>query len=123
MENAMKEEVVKGKVVHKEGRYFLDVAGKMEEIPIGLLADEGDLKELAGKDVEVFYATPKPVVVAIGRRVIKKVPILCNIPATDLIGSLVTKPSLEMIRTVTANLIKAKVITNKIGGLILKDLG
>ncbi len=108
----MEEKVVKGKVVHKEGKYFLEVAGKMEELPIGLLADEKFLKEQEGQEVEVFYSLPKPYVVALKTIKIPRI-ILCNIPA-ELRGNLITHPSAEMIHSVSTRLLKEGFITQKV---------
>jgi hypothetical protein len=119
----MNEKVHIGKVVYKEGKYFLDVAGKMEAFPVGILADEGVLKELVGKEVEVFYSTPKPSVVVVKDK-FRRVPILCNIPASwTRIGSIVTNPSREMTLTVANSLLKGGYITKEDYEKITADIG
>ena len=81
--------VTKGKVVHKEGKYFLDVAGKLEELPVGLPAGEKLLKEQVGQEVEVFYSIPKPAVVALKPINLRKI-IYCNIPVWGWAGGKLT---------------------------------
>jgi hypothetical protein len=119
----MEEKVVKGKVVLKEGKYFLDVAGKMEELPVGLLADEKVLKEQVGQEVEVFYSIPKPAVVAIKPSGIKRVPILCNIPQWEWVGGIITQPSAEMTRAVATKLLKEGVITQGVYDKMQQGIG
>lgn len=99
----MKEEVVKGKLVHKEGKYFLDVAGKMEEIPDGVLAEKGDLKKMVGQEVEVFYSIPKPYVVAL-RGLDKRRIIICNLPRREFLGPILNTPDDNMMQTALTNL-------------------
>jgi hypothetical protein len=110
----MEEKVVKGKVVQKEGKYFLDVAGKMEELPIGLFTDEGFLKEQAGQEVEVFYSTPRPFVVAIKPMGIPGI-ITCNMIAEILRGEAIfTHPTAEMAQQAAAKLFKKGFISQKV---------
>jgi hypothetical protein len=45
-----------GKVTLKEGKYFLDIGGKSEELPHKLASDQTALKALVGKEVEVVYS-------------------------------------------------------------------
>jgi hypothetical protein len=110
----MEEKIIKGKVVHKEGKYFLEVAGKMEELPVGLLTDEGFLKEQVGKEVEVLYSTPKPFVMAIkpiGRPGI----ITCNLIADILRGeTFVTHTTGPLAEKVATKLFKGGFITQKV---------
>ncbi len=119
----MTEKAVKGKVIHKEGKYFLDVAGKMEELPVGLLTDEEFLKEQVGQEVEVFYTIPKSFVAAIkpvGRPGI----MLCNAPAEFLRGGkFVTKPSAAVTLKVAAKLLQEGFITKEVHDKIQKGLG
>ena len=117
----MQEKATKGKLVHKEGKYFLDVAGKMEELPVGLLSDEKFLKEQAGQEVEIFYATPRPFVVAINPFRIPRI-ILCNIPAVKYFGN-ITTPSAETTRTVAAKLLKEGIITQEVHDKIQQGIG
>jgi hypothetical protein len=109
----MPERTVKGKVVQKEGKYFLDVAGKMEELPVGLLADQRFLKEQVGQEVEVLYSIPKPHVVALKTLKIPRI-ILCNIPAPEWLGNIITHPSAEMTVSVATRLLKEGFITQEV---------
>ena len=110
----MEEKVTKGKLVHKEGKYFLDVAGKMEALPTGLLTDEAFLKEHVGRDVEVLYTIPKSFVAAIkpiGRPGI----MTCNMPAQFLRGeTFITQPTAAMTRNVATALLEGGFITQEV---------
>jgi len=111
----MAENVTKGKIVHKEGKFFLDVAGKTEALPTGLLTDEAFLKEQVGKEVEVFFTIPKSFVAAI-RPIGRPGIITCNIPAVDfLLGeTFVTQPTAAMTRNVATALLKGGFITQEV---------
>ena len=111
----MEEKVTRGKIVHKEGKFFLDVAGKMEALPTGLLADEAFLKEQVGKEVEVFLTIPKSFVAAI-RPVGRPVIITCNIPAPEFLQgeTFVTQPTAAMTRNVATALLKGGFITQEV---------
>jgi hypothetical protein len=121
-EKAMEEKVTKGKVGYKEGKYFLDVAGKMEELPVGLLVDEKFLKEQVGQEVEVLYSTPRPAVVAIKSLRIPRI-ILCNIPAWEWVAGIITQPSAEMTRVVATKLLKEGVITQGVYDKMQQGIG
>ena len=95
----------------------------MEELPVGLLADEKFLKEQVGKEVEVLYSIPKPAVVAIKPSGIKRVPILCNIPAWEWVVGIVTQPSAEMTRAVATKLLKEGVITQGVYDKMQQGIG
>jgi hypothetical protein len=118
----MQEKASKGKVIHREGKYFLEVAGKMEELPVGLLTDEEFLKEQVGHEVEVFYTLPKSFVAAIkpvGRPGI----MLCNAPAEFLRGAkFITKPSAAVTARVAANLLEEEFITKEVYEKIRQSL-
>jgi len=73
----MKEEARIGTVVFKEGKYFLEVEGRREELLVGLVADEAQLRKLVGQEVEVLYSEPRRVVVGLVAREIG--PILCYV--------------------------------------------
>lgn len=60
----MKRQADKGKIILEEGKYFLDIDGKKQELPAGTI-DEAKLKELAGKEVEIIYSEPQSFVVGI----------------------------------------------------------
>lgn len=111
----MEEKVTKGKIVHKEGKFFLDVAGKMEALPTGLLADEAFLKEQVGKEVEVFFTIPKSFVAAI-RPIGRPVIITCNIPAWEFLRgeTFVTQPTAAMTSNVATALLKGGFITQEV---------
>lgn len=74
----MKEETRIGTVGFKEGKYFLEVAGRREELPVGIVAEEAQLKELVGQEVEVLYSEPRRVVVGLIAKELP--PITCYIP-------------------------------------------
>lgn len=118
----MQEQIAKGKVVHKEGKYFLDVAGKMEVIPVGLLGDEEVLKKLAGQEVEIFYTIPKKTVVGI-QNTLNHITHVCNIPRIDYIGTGITNPSSEMMRKVADKLLKQGDITKEVHDKMLQGIG
>ena len=119
----MEEKVVKGKVLHKEGKFFLEVGGKTEELPVGLLADEGFLKELVGQEVEVLYSTPKPFVLAF-KPIRGPGIITCNLVAEILRGeTLITHPTAEMAQGVATKLFKGGFITQKVYDTIQKSKG
>jgi hypothetical protein len=111
----MEEKVTKGKIVYKDGKYFLEAAGRTEPLPTGLLTDEAFLKEQVGKELEVFFTIPKPFVAAlrgIGRPVI----ILCNIPAVEFLRgeTFITQPTAAMTRNVATALLKGGFITQEV---------
>jgi hypothetical protein len=119
-EKAMPEKkVIKGKVVHKEGKYFLDVAGKLEELPVGLPAGEKLLKEQVGQEVEVLYSIPKPAVVALKPLNLRKF-IYCNIPVGGWAGGKLTG---EMTRAVADKLLKDGAVTQEVHVQLLKGMG
>ena len=119
----MEGKVVKGKVVHKEGKYFLEVAGKMEELPVGLLTDEGFLKEQAGQEVEVYYTIPKSFVAAIKPIGIPGI-ITCNliftIPGGD---TFITNPTAAMTHKAATKLFKDGFITQAVFEKIQQSKG
>lgn len=87
----MDEQPKMGKVTFENGKYFLQVGSKHEEMPVGLLADESQLKELVGQEVELIYSLPKPFVVGFIPKWRRPGGILCYIPAPEWwkIGSVV----------------------------------
>lgn len=74
----MREEKRTGTVVFEEGKYFLEVEGTREEVPAEAIAQEAQLKELVGQEVEVLYSEPKRAVVGLVAK--EFMPILCYIP-------------------------------------------
>jgi len=119
------EQKVTGKIVHKEGKYLLDVAGKVEALPVGLLTDRKFLDEHVGKDVEVLYSIPSSYVVAIKPvKPIIKGPIgLCNIPRPEFLGftTLVTQPSIAVARNIATALLKGGQITQEVHDTIVNS--
>jgi len=67
-----------GTVVHKEGTYFLEVEGKLHQIPVNPKTTPAKLKEMVGQKVEILYSEPKSFVVGL---VWGRIPILCYFPA------------------------------------------
>jgi hypothetical protein len=51
----MKEAIAKGKVISEKGKYYLEVEGERQELPMGMGIDEAQLGELASQEVEVLY--------------------------------------------------------------------
>jgi len=122
-ENAMKGQVVKGKVLHKDGKYFLEVAGKTEELPAGVLTDEGFLKAQAGQEVEVFYTNPKSFVAAI-KPLGKPGIITCNLVAEFLRGeTFITNPTPAMVDKVATKLLEGGFITQEVFDKIQQSRG
>jgi hypothetical protein len=75
----MTEKPVVGKVVAKNGKYFLEAERTLHELPAGLLVDETHLKDLVGHEVEVMLSEPQRFVVAILPKR-PRIPITCYIP-------------------------------------------
>jgi hypothetical protein len=123
-ENPMEHKVT-GKIVHKDGRYFLEAAGKMETLPVGLLTDRTFLDEHVGKDVEVLYSIPSSFVVAIkpAKSIIKGPIGLCNIPRPEFLGftTLVTQPSVAVARNIATALLKGGQITQEVHDTIVNS--
>ena len=76
----MPEEMGKGVLDFAEGRFFLEVEGRREALPVGI-QDEGKLHEMVGQTVEILYSKPKPWVVAVKIPRIRCYYILCYYPA------------------------------------------
>jgi hypothetical protein len=116
----MAETVTKGTIVQKEGKYFLEVAGKSEALPTGLLTDEAFLKEQVGKEMEVFFTIPKSFVAAI-RPVGRPQIITCNIPAVEFLRgeTFITQPTPAMTRSVATALLKGGFINQETFNQIL----
>lgn len=74
------EKPVVGKVVVKNGKYFLEAERTLHDLPVGLLVDEEHMKDLVGQEVEVMLSEPQRFVVAILPKR-PRVPITCYIPA------------------------------------------
>jgi hypothetical protein len=74
----MKERMRMGIVMFDEGKYFLEVEGRREELPLETVVEEEQLKKLVGQEVEVFFSEPRPAVVGIKAK--ELMPILCYIP-------------------------------------------
>jgi hypothetical protein len=74
----MKAKIASGKVVHKEGKYFLEAEGKMDELPLSK-ASAAQIKEAVGKEIEVLLSPPQ--VSVIGVRWKNFCFIMCYIPA------------------------------------------
>ncbi|HUW96613.1 MAG TPA: hypothetical protein VMW58_12575 [Anaerolineae bacterium] len=74
----MKEASRKGMLIFEKGKYFLEVEGERQELPPGMGIDEAQLRDLAGKEVEVLYSEPKRFAIALlGPRM---PPIICYLP-------------------------------------------
>jgi hypothetical protein len=107
----------KGKVISKEGKYFLEVEGKATAISDKTVSDPAALKSMAGKAVEVEYSDGKSVfpvsieVPSAGPKVRPKIRITCYLPKIDISSLVMT----DALRTNLA----AKMATE---GIITKSL-
>ncbi len=114
----MEEKRLKGKIVLKDNKYFLDVAGKQEEIPVGILTDEGQLKGLVGEEVEVLFTVPKPFPVVI-KPTKTKPPrcfiIVCYIPPEVLRKDFLAPVILDKAQAIILGkkFVKAKILTQE----------
>ena len=61
----MAENIRKGKLIQKGGKYSVVEAGRGKAIPIELTAGQAELEKLVGTEVEILYSTPKPVVIGL----------------------------------------------------------
>jgi hypothetical protein len=114
-EKSMTEKVATGKILQKEGKYFLDVGGKQEELPLGFLTDRKFLNEQAGKEVEVIYTIPKSFVAAI--RFPGRPPIVtCNMIAGPFLRgeTVVTQPSPAVTHNVATALLEGGFISREV---------
>ena len=69
-ESAKSGQMHKGTLVHEKGEYFLEMPSvnevrKVERIPLGSIPDDGKIKDLMGKSVEVLLSKPKYDVIGI----------------------------------------------------------
>jgi hypothetical protein len=115
--------VAQGKLTRAGNRYYLTVAGRKREIPVGPLLTEASIRPLVGKDVSVAYSRKSSKsIVAIGTwptpEWISDGPkfkcVLCYIPAPDVIN--LVKDSIRV--SVIAELIKADIISRELGGFL-----
>ena len=74
----MKGETRRGIVAYEEGKYFLEVEGRREELPTRAVAEEARLKELVGQEVEVLYSEPRRAVVGLVAK--ERMLIPCYVP-------------------------------------------
>jgi hypothetical protein len=58
-----------GKVIHESGKYFLEIDNKRHELTPELSGGEDALKAIVGQEVEVLYAKPTPVALAVKGKV------------------------------------------------------
>lgn len=110
-----------GKIIHKEGKYFLEVAGKVEALPVSFQTDTKILEENVGKEVEVFRSIPTSFVVAL--KLPKRPIITCNVPLPDFLNneSLVTQPTAAVTRNVATYLYKGGFITKEVHDTIINS--
>ena len=115
------ERTARGKLTRAAGKYFLTVAGRKREIPMGYLIPEKKVRPLVGKDVAVVYSRTQPsAIVALGpwpgwpRRKPGFVCVLCYIPPPDIIRRIQD----SVRRGVIGDLIKAGIISKQMGGIL-----
>ena len=115
------ERVDPGKVTKAGNKYYLTVAGRKREIPIGPLLPEAKIRPMVGKQVAVAYSRRSPgAIVAIGTWPTPERPrfrcVLCYIAPPDIIRRVH-----DSVRdSVISELIKAKILSQKLGGLLRK---
>lgn len=105
----------KGKIVFEHDRFMIEAEGVKQELPVGPLTDVAELKQLAGKDVELVFSTPQPFIVAINTHIPKIPHILCYVPPEPWIFerfSAVTTP--EVRDKLAAAFLDKKVITQAV---------
>jgi hypothetical protein len=82
----------KGKVILRDGKYFLVTPGKEEQIGPGAQIDPAQLKTLAGQEVELVYSEPASFVVGliapVSATLHHPIHITCYIPAVLNIGQI-----------------------------------
>lgn len=76
--SAVKQRKVVGTIVMEGEKYFIDVAGQREELPVVVVGDEAELKEMVGTQVEVLYSEPTRFIV--GLKPPRRPPWLCYLP-------------------------------------------
>jgi len=119
-----------GKVVLTRGKYSVVVGARKIELPVGVLATEGELKKLVGKDVAVvFSATGSPSVVAIGTwptpersQAALRAPcywIICYRPRPDLLREL--DPAVRA--AIVNDMMNRGVISRGMGRVIQRGMG
>lgn len=88
----MGEEIRMGTIRMEQGKFFLEVEGKQQELPPWIMADEKQLEGLVGKKVEVLYS--EPVRQVVGLAVNRHVYIVCYlvIPPSELYRTPIVKP-------------------------------
>jgi hypothetical protein len=69
-----------GKVSLKEGKYFLDIGGKSEELPHKLASDQTALKALVGKEVDVVYSPGNTFITALHPKIPGLKCFMCYVP-------------------------------------------
>ena len=76
-----------GKVIHNKGKYYLEVEGKHQIINEKALSNPAELKNLAGKNVEVTYSTGQklfPVRITASEAK-KPIPLTCYVPPAEML--------------------------------------
>ena len=111
-----------GKVVHEGGKFFLNVDGQKSELPLGLGANEKQLRALVDQEVEVLYSEPIRFVVALVPRIPRIPHILCYMPAPDTIFNSSIVAAVDVAtRTELANrLLSEKVISEAVREKIIE---
>jgi hypothetical protein len=115
--------VVQGKLTQVGKKYFVTVAGRTRQIPVGVLIPEARIRSLVGKNVSVVYSRESPrSIVAIGTwptpEWLSARPkfrcVLCYIPAPGII-----KRVEESVRdAVLVDLIKAGILSKELGKIL-----
>ena len=69
-----------GFVVFDEGRYFLKVDDRREELPVETVLQGEELEKLVGQEVEVLLSEPRQAVVGLIAKDALRFPIFCYVP-------------------------------------------
>lgn len=113
----------KGTILQAGGRCYFKTAGRKAEVPI-ITNSQQAIRKLAGKEVYAVYSLRKPgEIVAIGtwptpeRPQLKKIWILCYIPAIDMIRRID-----ESVRqTLLRGFVKEGIITSRLGRMFSNE--
>ena len=82
-----------GKILFKDGQYYLEAGGKEQLIPVSPEAGKEQLHALVGHEVEVLHSEPKSFVVGLATRIPGRPPILCYIPVDPWLFGVVDEAS------------------------------
>ena len=113
----MKGDTAMGTVLFENGKYYIEADGERNELPVSLLTQEENLKDLLGQKVEVLYSEPKRFVVGlIPDKQVKRWPrIICYLPA-PWEGLIETRVADSMRATLAKQYLEAGIISEEVFG-------